>query len=127
MSIKEIDPIDAAIGKKLRTFRLMHSVSQQKLGEAMNVTFQQIQKYEAGLNKLSVKAIIRISKHYRVSPMIFFEQDMLEQFNLIKGSDAEKIVKIYTGIKSTLLRNAAMVMMTAIFELSENKKGKKDD
>ena len=49
---KQPNPIDKQIGQRVRTQRLMIGMSQEKLGDALGVTFQQIQKYEKGTNRI---------------------------------------------------------------------------
>lgn len=60
---------DIDIGNAIRTVRTVAGLSQTDLGNALGVTFQQIQKYEKGVNRLSVTALIRICKVLNVSPM----------------------------------------------------------
>jgi transcriptional regulator with XRE-family HTH domain len=52
MSIKTPDPVDIAIGQRIRSRRLAIGISQEKLGEALGLTFQQVQKYEKGTNRV---------------------------------------------------------------------------
>ncbi|MBS0411903.1 MAG: helix-turn-helix transcriptional regulator [Proteobacteria bacterium] len=53
------DPIDEAIGRRLRLLRSQKRLTQTQLGEAIGVTFQQIQKYERGANRISAASLIR--------------------------------------------------------------------
>ncbi|HEX3700680.1 MAG TPA: helix-turn-helix domain-containing protein [Phenylobacterium sp.] len=55
------DPIDVAVGARIRLFRKMRGLSQQALAEAAGVTFQQIQKYERGANRVSASMLARIA------------------------------------------------------------------
>jgi transcriptional regulator with XRE-family HTH domain len=55
------DPIDVAVGARIRLFRKMRGLSQQTLAEAAGVTFQQIQKYERGANRVSASMLARIA------------------------------------------------------------------
>lgn len=54
--------VEQEIGNKLRTLRTLRGVSQQALGEATGITFQQIQKYEKGLNRLSLSRALMVCK-----------------------------------------------------------------
>ena len=64
------DPIDVAVGIRLRSLRKQRGMSQETLARALNLTFQQIQKYEKGTNRISVithpGALVRIRR--RASP-----------------------------------------------------------
>jgi transcriptional regulator with XRE-family HTH domain len=55
------DPIDVAVGARIRLLRKIRGLSQQALAEAAGVTFQQIQKYERGANRVSASMLARIA------------------------------------------------------------------
>jgi transcriptional regulator with XRE-family HTH domain len=55
------DPIDIAVGARIRLLRKVRGMSQQALAEAAGVTFQQIQKYERGANRVSASMLARIA------------------------------------------------------------------
>jgi transcriptional regulator with XRE-family HTH domain len=55
------DPIDVAIGKEVRARRKLHGMSQTALGEKLGVSFQQVQKYERGANRISGSMAFRIA------------------------------------------------------------------
>ena len=59
--INEIDPIDIHVGKRLILARNMQGMSQGKLGALVGVTFQQMQKYERGINRISASRLARIA------------------------------------------------------------------
>lgn len=61
-------PADVLVGLRIRQRRMWLGMSQTELGEALNVTFQQIQKYERGRNRVSASALIMIAKKLEVSP-----------------------------------------------------------
>src|ERR1044071_202824 len=56
------DPIDVAVGARIRLLRKLKGLSQQALAEAAGVTFQQIQKYERGANRVSASMLSRIAR-----------------------------------------------------------------
>ena len=55
------DPVDVAVGARIRLLRKLRGLSQQALAEAAGVTFQQIQKYERGANRVSASMLSRIA------------------------------------------------------------------
>ena len=61
------------LGKKLRMRRLSLGLTQTKVANAINVTFQQIQKYEKGTNGVSSSRLIQLSKYLKVPVTYFFE------------------------------------------------------
>src|SRR3954447_15219744 len=71
MSAKASTPVDKFIGARLRARRLLVRMSQEKLGEALGITFQQIQKYEKGTNRISVSRLHQIA-HVLGVPVGYF-------------------------------------------------------
>jgi transcriptional regulator with XRE-family HTH domain len=74
MSIKEPNPIDKHVGNRLRMRRLMLSLSQEKLANNLGITFQQVQKYEKGTNRISASRLQHASHILDVPVSFFFEQ-----------------------------------------------------
>ena len=66
-------PIDAHVGKRLRLRRTLMGWSQEKLGEAIGLTFQQIQKYEKGANRISCSRIYDFARLLEVPTSYFFD------------------------------------------------------
>jgi transcriptional regulator with XRE-family HTH domain len=69
------DPIDVHVGGRVRLRRMLIGMSQEKLGTALGLTFQQIQKYERGANRIGSSRLFRISQFLDV-PVSFFFDDM---------------------------------------------------
>jgi len=67
------NPVDVFVGARLRLRRTIAGFSQQKLGEAVDLTFQQIQKYEKGANRISASRMFQFAHVLGVSPAYFFE------------------------------------------------------
>jgi len=72
-SRKRIKEIDAAAGAALRQLRLSKSMSQTALGDAVGLTFQQIQKYEKGANRISISRLCQFAEILQFSPVQFFD------------------------------------------------------
>jgi len=70
---KSPDPIDLYVGGRLRTARILAGLSQEKLGDALNVTFQQIQKYEKGTNRISASRLQTAARILALPVSHFFE------------------------------------------------------
>ena len=75
MTPKAPNPIDKYVGSRVRMRRIMLGMSQEKLGEALGLTFQQVQKYEKGTNRISASRLQAISDVFRVPPSFFFQDD----------------------------------------------------
>jgi transcriptional regulator with XRE-family HTH domain len=73
-SVKKLpNPIDKHVGSRVRMRRILLGMSQEKLGEALNLTFQQVQKYEKGTNRIGASRLQQISKTLNVPPAYFFD------------------------------------------------------
>ncbi len=83
--------IDAHIGSRLRLRRLMLSMSQEALGESLSVTFQQIQKYEKGTNRISASRLFYIASILDV-PMSYFFSGLVET-----GDDSDEPMGLSEG------------------------------
>lgn len=69
------NPIDVHVGARLRLRRTLLGLSQEKLGEAVGITFQQLQKYERGANRISASRLFNLAQVLGV-PVSFFFDDM---------------------------------------------------
>jgi len=74
----DLDAIEHNIGKQLKMLRISQKMSQKNLAEQMNITYQQVQKYENGLNRISVSRLWQFCKIFDVSPNYLFESILSE-------------------------------------------------
>ena len=70
---KKPDPVDVYVGMRIRSRRIQLGISQEKLGKACNLTFQQIQKYEKGANRVSSSRLVQIGSVLKATPSYFFK------------------------------------------------------
>lgn len=70
---KRTSPIDIILGRRIADARIAAGLSQGEIGEALGVTFQQIQKYEIGQNRISAASLIRIALHLHLPPAAFLD------------------------------------------------------
>jgi len=73
MTKKAPNPIDKHVGSRVRMRRMMIAMSQEKLGEKLGITFQQIQKYEKGTNRIGASRLQQIASVLSVPVSFFFE------------------------------------------------------
>jgi transcriptional regulator with XRE-family HTH domain len=73
MSTKSPSPIDKHVGSRLRMRRMMLGMSQEKLGKAFGLTFQQVQKYEKGVNRMGASRLQEAAQILNISVSFFFE------------------------------------------------------
>lgn len=72
--MSESAPIDAYVGQRIREIRTLRKISQDKLATALGITFQQIQKYERGVNRVGAGRLFEISQFFEVPVSYFFEE-----------------------------------------------------
>ncbi len=77
-------PVDSHVGSRLRLRRTLLGMSQEKLGHALGLTFQQVQKYERGANRISASKLHDVSKILDV-PISFFFENMPSGVRPISG------------------------------------------
>jgi len=108
------DPTDKHVGARVRMRRLMISMSQEKLADALGLTFQQVQKYEKGANRIGASRLQEISGILQV-PVAFFFEDMPHSSSsgqtlpsnvneFLATSDGLALVKAFQQIKNPGLR-----------------------
>jgi transcriptional regulator with XRE-family HTH domain len=73
MAMKAPNPIDKHVGSRVRMRRMMLGMSQEKLGAALGLTFQQVQKYEKGTNRIGASRMAQISETLQVPVAFFYE------------------------------------------------------
>src|ERR1700754_3124125 len=71
---KQASPIDVQVGNRVRICRMLIGMSQEKLGELLGLTFQQVQKYEKGINRIGAGRLFEVASILGV-PISFFYED----------------------------------------------------
>jgi transcriptional regulator with XRE-family HTH domain len=80
-------PIDVHVGSRIRLRRTLMGMSQERLGEALGLTFQQVQKYERGANRVGASRLFDLSRVLDV-PISFFFDDMPEPLSAVYGGQS---------------------------------------
>ena len=120
-------PIDVHVGSRLLMGRVLLGLNQTELGEAIGVTFQQVQKYEKGTNRISASRLFDLSRVLDV-PISFFFDDVPANVTekggaeLSPSAEAEfvskretlELIKAYTRIAEPTKRQALMDVITAV-------------
>jgi transcriptional regulator with XRE-family HTH domain len=89
---KEPNSTDKHVGSRVRMRRMMLGFSQEKLGDALGLTFQQVQKYEKGTNRIGASRLQQIAQFLQVSVQFFFEGE--------NGKTRRHIVNLVESIAS---------------------------
>jgi transcriptional regulator with XRE-family HTH domain len=83
-------PIDVHVGSRIRLRRTLMGLSQERLGEALGLTFQQVQKYERGVNRVGASRLFDLSRVLDV-PISFFFDDMPEPLTGVYGGQSSGV------------------------------------
>ena len=109
---------DKEIGKRIRVRRLQLDKSQNWLAESLGLTFQQIQKYEKGVNRVAGGRLQQIAKILDVSPSYFFESgtkaDSNELFDLLDSSYSLRLLKAFARIQDSKIRHTVVALLEEI-------------
>jgi transcriptional regulator with XRE-family HTH domain len=120
MSTRMPDPLDAMVGAKIRIFRIHRRISQSDLAEQIGVTFQQVQKYEKGTNRVGASRLSRIAAVLGISVGELFEpsagkvDDEMSPFRLLAEPGALRVLKAYTRTTDPRLRRAIAELVEGI-------------
>jgi transcriptional regulator with XRE-family HTH domain len=122
---RRADSRDAEVGRRVRSRRLECKLSQTELADRIGVTFQQVQKYEKGVNRIGAGRLQRISEALEVPISFFFgagatdagrEKGNAESiFGLTQSSGAVRLLKAYQKIKK---RKARMLVVEMAEEVA---------
>ncbi len=82
------NPVDIHVGSRIRQRRTLLGMSQEKLGRAVSLTFQQIQKYERGANRVGASRLFQLSRILDV-PVSYFYDEMTDAVKNIEHNDQE--------------------------------------
>ncbi len=77
MKPKKPEPVDVAVGNRVKQLRRLRKISQTELAEMIGVTFQQVQKYESGHNRISISRFVMICGALNQHPSFFFDDEQL--------------------------------------------------
>jgi len=70
------NPVDVHVGMRVKSQRILLDMSQSELADELGITFQQVQKYENGKNRISAGRLLQIARVFGVSPSYFFESPL---------------------------------------------------
>lgn len=111
---KSTTPVDTQIGARIRLRRMLVGISQTELGEKSGVTFQQIQKYEKGTNRVSVSRLHQIAQTLGVPVEFFYEglsnggtakiDNVPDVAGLLGTADALDMLKAFTALDNRAVR-----------------------
>ena len=125
--VSKPDPIDVHVGSRVRLRRTLMGMSQEKLGNALGLTFQQIQKYERGANRIGSSRLYKLSQILSVPVSFFFEElpgvqevgfaeDKQEEFesNQLSKRETLELVRAYYRITDPKVRKRMFDLVKAV-------------
>ena len=126
MAKKVPNPIDVHVGSRVRIRRVELGMSQGKLGDALGITFQQVQKYEKGTNRIGASRLQHVSGILQVAVAHFFEgtpgqlkakgnaPSSAYVFDFIATTDGLTLAKAFTQIKNANVRRQIVKLVNEI-------------
>jgi len=120
MSQRTPDSVDRHVGSRVRRRRLIVGMSQEKLGEALGLTFQQVQKYEKGANRIGSGRLQQIAQTLQV-PISYFYDGQGEDGSprsptpteLVVDKDSADLLKAFNSLGDQTMRQALLNMAQA--------------
>ena len=121
--------VDVHVGGQIRVRRTLLGMSQEKLGEALGLSFQQVQKYEKGTDRVSASRLFQLSKILNVPPSYFFDNvpaDSASHARRLNGDgkavpadmptsrESLKLIRAYYGLPSPALREIVFSLIEAL-------------
>ena len=135
MATRKPDPVDIEVGQRIKIQRLAAGLSQTELGESIGVTFQQVQKYEKGTNRIGASRLQQISQILQVPVSFFFEGAPQNEgrvgkdaeapwpayvSDFLANSDGLKLVRAFTQIGDAQLRRSLVRLVEEIVGEGDN-------
>ncbi len=115
-------PVDIHVGNRVRLRRILLGISQEKLGDEIGLTFQQIQKYERGANRIGSSKIFELAGILNV-PVSFFFDEMPAEFKTHEGRFYAGLRDKEQGVVETdeMARRETLELVRAYYEISDPK------
>ena len=126
MSVKRPDPVDVEVGHRIRIERLARGLSQTALANQLGVTFQQVQKYEKGVNRVGAGRLTKIAEVLGIDVSQFFGSKEIGEvggareggesspLKLLTVSGAFRLLRAYGDIEDSNLRRAIVELVEQI-------------
>jgi transcriptional regulator with XRE-family HTH domain len=119
MARGHISALDVEIGRKIRLRRLEQNMSQTALAEKLNVTFQQVQKYEKGTNRVGAGRLHLIASELKVPVTYFFQPDQTPQNEVdsllyLNSPASIRMIKAFAKIKNQKVKKGLLELTEAL-------------
>lgn len=115
-------PVDVHVGQKLKQLRMLRGLTQTEVAQGLGISFQQVQKYELGRNRISASKLFEVSQILQVPPSYFFDglqeggDDTTQQLD----DEATRIASMLTRIKDDRLRGQIRTFISELASAPAN-------
>lgn len=134
---RSASPIDLHVGTRIRIRRQLMNMTQEKLGENLGVTFQQVQKYERGTNRVGASRLWNISRVLDVPVSFFYDglednheyeqvaenKQMPVVYDFINSSDGVAFAKAVSKIKNKAVRRQLLELARSLADSDDDETG----
>jgi transcriptional regulator with XRE-family HTH domain len=129
---KQANPIDIQVGNRVRIRRMLIGMSQERLGDLLGLTFQQVQKYEKGVNRIGAGRLFEVSRILNV-PLDFFYEGVAAQLagneqesappvmEFVSSGEGLQLSLAFMKIKDTKVRKRVLDLVKSLSEEEEQK------
>ena len=111
------NPVDIHVGKRVRLRRTLLGISQEKLGKAINLTFQQVQKYERGTNRIGSSRLYQLSQVLDI-PVSYFFDDLPIEITARKSPGLAD-VKVASFQGDPLVKRETLELVRAYYRITD--------
>jgi transcriptional regulator with XRE-family HTH domain len=115
-----IDPFDQTVGAAIRLVRKQRALTQVQLAAAIGVSFQQIQKYETGVNRVSASSLSKIAAKLDVPTSLLLGEEIdlcnAEEWGLSTGGVVLDLVRAFAGVRSPAVRRQLVQFVQSLAE-----------
>jgi hypothetical protein len=127
---KQTNPIDIQVGNRVRIRRMLIGMSQEKLGDLLGLTFQQVQKYEKGVNRIGAGRLYEVSRILNV-PVDFFYEGVAASgqesegtppvMEFVSSGEGLQLALAFMKIKDVRVRKRMLDLVKSLAEEEEQK------
>lgn len=127
---KTPSPIDVAVGRNVRVWRISKGLSQAQLADRLGITFQQVQKYETGANRIGTGRLVKIASILGVPISALFEGTTAAEpeqslLALVSDSRSFRLAHAFAAIKHNAFRLSLVALVERIAAVEEAKRRRK--
>ncbi|WP_090268720.1 helix-turn-helix domain-containing protein [Thalassovita taeanensis] len=109
-------PVDVHVGKKLKNLRVLRGQTQTDVAKGLDISFQQVQKYELGRNRISASKLFELSNILNVAPSYFFDglNQSADGSSPVIDEETARIAAVFSKIKDERLKSQIRSFIDAV-------------